>query len=52
MLALHQHDSGTENLRERLKNTSFDAAHQRKLNNSLQVEIEILNRSVKSLAEK
>ena len=49
---LHQHDSGTENLRERLRNTSFDAAHQRKLNKTLQVEIETLNRSVESLTEK
>ncbi len=41
-----------DNLHERLKNTSFDAAQQRKLNKSLQVNNELLNKNLQSLTEK
>ncbi len=41
-----------DNLYERLKNTSFDAAQQRKLNKSLQVNNELLNKNLQSLTEK
>jgi cell division protein FtsB len=50
------HDSisseNIENLYERLKNTSFDAAQQRKLNKTLQAENELLNKNIQSLTEK
>jgi len=50
------HDSisteNIENLYERLKNTSFDAAQQRKLNKTLQTENELLNKNIQSLTEK
>ncbi|CAF4509921.1 unnamed protein product, partial [Rotaria sp. Silwood2] len=41
-----------DNLYERLKNTSFDAAQQRKLNKTLQADKEILNKNLQSLTEK
>ncbi|CAF2044454.1 unnamed protein product [Rotaria magnacalcarata] len=41
-----------DNLHERLKNTSFDAAQQRKLNKSLQADNELLNKNFQSLTEK
>lgn len=41
-----------ENLYERIKNTSFDAAQQRKLNKNLQTNNEILNKNLQSLTEK
>ncbi|CAF4713399.1 unnamed protein product, partial [Rotaria magnacalcarata] len=40
-----------DNLHERLKNTSFDAAQQRKLNKSLQADNELLNKNFQSLTE-
>jgi len=50
------HDSisseNIENLYERLKNTSFDAAQQRKLNKTLQAENDLLNKNIQSLTEK
>ncbi len=41
-----------DNLHERLKNTSFDAAQQRKLNKNLQVNNELLNKNLQSLTDK
>ncbi len=41
-----------DNLYERLKNTSYDAAQQRKLNKNLQTDNEILNKNLQSLTEK
>lgn len=41
-----------DNLYERLKNTSFDAAQQRKLNKTLQADNETLNKNLQSLTEK
>lgn len=41
-----------ENLYERLKNTSFDAAQQRKVNKTLQTDNEVLNKNLQSLTEK
>jgi hypothetical protein len=41
-----------DSLYERLKNTSYDAAQQRKLNKSLQTDNEILNKNLQSLTEK
>ena len=41
-----------DNLYERLKNTSFDAAQQRKLNKTLQAENELLTKNVQTLNEK
>lgn len=41
-----------DNLYERLKNSSFDATQQRKLNKNLQTENEMLNKNVQSLNEK
>jgi cell division protein FtsB len=50
------HDSisseNIEHLYERLKNASFDAAQQRKLNKTLQAENELLNKNIQSLTEK
>ncbi|CAF0919771.1 unnamed protein product, partial [Didymodactylos carnosus] len=41
-----------DNLQTRLKNTSFDASKQRKLNKTLQTENDLLNRNVQTLTEK
>lgn len=41
-----------ENLHTRLKNTSFDAARQRKLNKTLQTDNETLTKNLQSLSEK
>jgi hypothetical protein len=41
-----------ENLHSRLKNTSFDAARQRKLNKTLQTDNEILTKNLQSLTDK
>ncbi|CAF1098835.1 unnamed protein product [Rotaria sordida] len=46
------HSINTDNLYERLKNTSFDAAQQRKLNKTLQIDNELLNKNLQSLTEK
>ncbi len=41
-----------DNLYARLKNTSFDAARQRKLNKTLQTDNETLTKNLQSLTEK
>ena len=41
-----------ENLYTRLKNTSFDASRQRKLNKTLQTDNETLTKNLQSLTEK
>ncbi len=41
-----------ENLNARLKNTSFDASRQRKLNKTLQTDNENLTKNLQSLTEK
>ena len=41
-----------ENLHARLKNTSFDAARQRKLNKTLQTDNETLTKNLQSLSDK
>ncbi|CAF0935825.1 unnamed protein product [Adineta ricciae] len=50
------HDSisndSAENLHERLRNTSYDATQQRKLNKTLQTENELLTKTVQSITEK
>ncbi|CAF0902786.1 unnamed protein product [Adineta steineri] len=50
------HDSistdSMDNLYERLKNTSYDASQQRKLNKTLQSENELLNKNIHSLTDK
>jgi chromosome segregation ATPase len=54
-----RHDSATsdnsenlDNLQSRLKNTSFDASRQRKLNKTLQTDNETLTKNLQSLTEK
>ncbi len=54
-----RHDSGSsdasenlDNLYSRLKNTSFDAARQRKLNKTLQTDNENLTKNLQSLTDK
>ena len=54
-----RHDSASsdgneslENLYSRLKNTSFDAARQRKLNKTLQTDNETLTKNLQSLTDK
>ncbi|UJR28714.1 hypothetical protein I4U23_009943 [Adineta vaga] len=42
----------TENLHERLRNISYDANQQRKLNKTLQIENELLTKNVQSITEK
>ncbi|CAF0899230.1 unnamed protein product [Rotaria sp. Silwood1] len=46
------HSINIDNLSERLKNSSFDAAQQRKLNKTLQTDNDILNKNLQSLTEK
>lgn len=41
-----------DNLQMRLKNTSYDAARQRKLNKTLQVDNETLTKNLQTLTEK
>lgn len=41
-----------DNLHSRLKNTSFDAARQRKLNKTLQTDNETLTKNLQSLTDK
>ena len=45
-------NDSAENLHERLRNISFDATQQRKLNKTLQTENELLTKNVQSITEK